>query len=228
MIHTFTRHLRVRKAATVVQQHSSHYYAQHRHFSSAPTLPTVSCADVITIPLYSDNYCYLLIDRHSKKAAVVDPGSAEEVIQVIERYQMEQGISLTTILCTHKHDDHVGGNTAIKRHFPNVEIIGTGYEAIPALDRAVYHEDTFSIGSLQVHTLHTPCHTRGHVCFYVSRASGSGHDKPSRCDQKDGGAQGLTCAESQEVAPILFSGDTLFAGGCGRFFEGTGRLAAAT
>lgn len=63
-------------------------------------------------------------------------------------------------------------------------------------------KEEYSLGSLSVRALHTPCHTRGHVLFFVT-PSGS----------RTGEAPGTT-------APLLFSGDTLFVGGCGRFFEG--------
>lgn len=158
---------------------------------------------MIKVPLFTDNYCYILVDRVTKQAAVVDPGTSSPVISALEELQLEKGINLTTILCTHKHDDHVGGNAAMKKHFPNIEIVGTGYEDLPSLDRPVYHNDIYSFGGLDVLTIHTPCHTSGHVCFFVSPSS-------------------LSNNELGDMSPILFSGDTLFAGGCGRFFEGTG------
>lgn len=198
MIRACGQHLRAKK---------TWHHVARRSFLSAH-LTTTSCAEVQIIPLYSDNYCYVLIDRLTKQAAVVDPG--KEIIREVEKLQKEKNIELTTILCTHKHDDHVGGNSAMKLHFPNVEIIGTGYEPIPSLDRAVHHEDTFTIGSLQVQTLHTPCHTRGHVCFFVTPSLHSSYEKDHD--------------KNSQLDPILFSGDTLFAGGCGRFFEGTGTL----
>ena len=55
------------------------------------------------------------------------------------------------------------------------------------------HGATFNIGSIEVKALHTPCHTQDSICYYF----------------KDGDHK------------VVFTGDTLFIGGCGRFFEGT-------
>ena len=68
---------------------------------------------------------------------------------------------------------------------------------------ALKDQEEYLLGSLSVRALHTPCHTRGHVLFYVTTSDQGG---------KVSGATG--------PAPLVFSGDTLFVGGCGRFFEG--------
>jgi hydroxyacylglutathione hydrolase len=150
----------------------------------------------------------------------VDPGEATPVIRTLKKLQKEKKINITNILCTHKHYDHVGGNIEIKREFPQIEVIGTGYESIPSVDREVKHNDIIKIGSLNVQTLFTPCHTSGHVCFYVNPLA-----------TEDDNVDDSACTEAMSShrnhkslgAPILFAGDTLFAGGCGRFFEGTGK-----
>ena len=72
---------------------------------------------------------------------------------------------------------------------------------------ALKNQEEYSLGSLTVKALHTPCHTRGHVLFYVTSAAGAG-EAPSEEEGRGGSA------------PLVFSGDTLFVGGCGRFFEG--------
>ncbi|XP_050475089.1 hydroxyacylglutathione hydrolase, mitochondrial isoform X2 [Bombus flavifrons] len=69
-----------------------------------------------------------------------------------------------------------------------------GDDRIEALTCKVKHNDTFNIGKLQVRCLATPCHTSGHICYYIT---------------------------GDQESPAVFTGDTLFAGGCGRFFEGT-------
>jgi hydroxyacylglutathione hydrolase len=70
-----------------------------------------------------------------------------------------------------------------------------GDDRIPALTHKVQHDDLFTIGSLNVRCLFTPCHTTGHICYFVE----SNDDKKL----------------------AVFTGDTLFIAGCGRFFEGT-------
>lgn len=70
-----------------------------------------------------------------------------------------------------------------------------GDDRIPALTNKVGHDETLQIGAkLNVRTLFTPCHTTGHICYYVTAENGE---------------------------RVVFTGDTLFIAGCGRFFEGT-------
>jgi hydroxyacylglutathione hydrolase len=51
------------------------------------------------------------------------------------------------ILCTHKHADHVGGNSLLKKQFPDIEIVGPVYEPIPEITRSVKDNDEFFFGS---------------------------------------------------------------------------------
>lgn len=161
---------------------------------SATTVNAFTSAKVYLFPMFNDNYGYLLTDGKSNRAACVDPGDGERVYE----WAQKLGLDLTTIICTHKHMDHVGGNEFLKSVIPSINVIGTKYEPIPALTTGVGEGDVFFFESLKFTTLYTPCHTAGHVVYLVEE-------------------QG---AESGET-PLLFSGDTLFVGGCGRFFEGT-------
>lgn len=104
----------------------------------------------------------------------------------------EKGWKLTHILTTHHHHDHTGGNLELKAA-TGCTIIGPKGEAakVPGIDKPVSEGDTFSFGGLQVHVLDTPGHTAGAVTYWIP---------------------------AQAVA---FAGDTLFAMGCGRVFEGT-------
>lgn len=104
----------------------------------------------------------------------------------------EKGWQLTHILTTHHHQDHVEANAALKSEF-HCEIIGPKGEAakIPGLDRAIGEGDTFRFGNMDVEVLETPGHTLGHISYVI----------PS--------------------AKVAFVGDTMFAMGCGRVFEGT-------
>lgn len=158
------------------------------------TLPIFSTGAIHYFNMFQDNYGYLITDGKSNRAATVDPGDGEAVLSWAEKL----GLELTTIICTHKHSDHVGGNLYIKNLLPSVEIIGPGYEEIPGLTKPVMDGDSFLFESLKFSTIHTPCHTSGHVLYFVEEVDASEPQKP-----------------------ILFSGDTLFVGGCGRFFEGT-------
>ena len=107
---------------------------------------------------------------------------------------LDTGLELKAVLTTHHHSDHSGGNAEMARRFPQVPIYG-GDERIPALTHRLKHNDKFDLGSTQITALETPCHTSGHISYHASNGSAS----------------------------VLFSGDTLFVGGCGRFFEGTAK-----
>ncbi|CEM12845.1 unnamed protein product [Vitrella brassicaformis CCMP3155] len=153
-----------------------------------------ACADVIPVPLLtgtSNNYGYLLVDRETKRAACVDPVEPKKLLSAAA----DAGATIDTLLCTHKHWDHSGGNKEMASLVPGIEVISTAYEDIPAVTKTMKDGDTHQMGSLTIKALHTPCHTRGHILFYVTKR------------------------DSNET-PILFTGDTLFVCGCGRFFEG--------
>lgn len=100
------------------------------------------------------------------------------------------GWTPSVILTTHHHGDHVEGNLALKEKY-GLTIIGPGAEAakIPGIDRTVKDGETFRFGGETVRVIETPGHTAGHVCYHFP-------------DSK-----------------IAFTGDTLFALGCGRLFE---------
>jgi len=143
---------------------------------------------IIPIRAFADNYIWLL--REAGKAAVVDPGDAAPVIAYLEREQLD----LTSILNTHHHGDHVGGNRALLARWP-VPVFGPAREAIPGVTRALVEGDTLTLPDigLVLSVLDVPGHTAGHIA----------------------------CFGRLEARPVVFCGDTLFTGGCGRLFEGT-------
>jgi hydroxyacylglutathione hydrolase len=99
---------------------------------------------------------------------------------------------ITQIWNTHWHPDHTGGNEAIKAA-TGCTITGPAAEAarIPTLDRAVAEGDVVNLGEHEALVLEVPAHTAGHIAYHLAEAH------------------------------IVFVGDTLFAMGCGRLFEGT-------
>lgn len=103
-----------------------------------------------------------------------------------------RGWRITQIWNTHWHPDHTGGNAAI-REATGCTITGPAAEAerIPTLDRRVREGDSVTLGSVVAHVLDVPAHTAGHIAYHFS-------------DDR-----------------VAFVGDTLFAMGCGRLFEGT-------
>jgi hydroxyacylglutathione hydrolase len=144
------------------------------------------------IPLAAFTDNYVWAIREGDRAAVVDPGDAAPVRAWLD----DEGVSLTAILVTHHHRDHTGGIVELVRDRA-VPVVGPAREAIPARTLPVAQGDRFTIPGLDLElgVLDIPGQTAGHVAFF-------GH----------GGAWG---------APALFCGDTLFAAGCGRLFEGT-------
>ncbi|KRZ06388.1 putative E3 ubiquitin-protein ligase makorin-1 [Trichinella zimbabwensis] len=152
---------------------------------------SVKMLTVIPVPALSDNYMYVLTDEERTAAAVVDP-----ILNVLK----QNNLTLTHVLVTHHHSDHAGGNEELSNilhseGLSRVKFIG-GDDRIPCLNEKVVHGQELKIGEINVLCMHTPCHTRGHICYYVT-------------DKKDD--------------KVVFTGDTLFIGGCGKFFEGTGR-----
>ncbi|XP_002735677.2 LOW QUALITY PROTEIN: hydroxyacylglutathione hydrolase, mitochondrial-like [Saccoglossus kowalevskii] len=142
------------------------------------------------LPALEDNYMYLLVDENTKQAAIVDPVEPDKVVNAVK----EEGVTLTTVLTTHHHWDHAGGNKKMVSMVTGLKVYG-GDDRIEKMTNKVKHGDEFKIGELNVKCLSTPCHTSGHICYYVTG---------------NGGQDGA-----------VFSGDTLFLGGCGKFFEGT-------
>ena len=141
----------------------------------------------IRIPALSDNYVWLLPYAEGR-AAVIDPAVADPVLAAADAH----GLTISHILNTHWHPDHVGGNIAIKAA-TGCAIIGPAREAekIPGIDRAVDEGDKVALGDMLADVLFVGAHTAGHIAYHFPREH------------------------------LLFPGDTLFAMGCGRLFEGT-------
>jgi glyoxylase-like metal-dependent hydrolase (beta-lactamase superfamily II) len=147
--------------------------------------------------------CTILGDTASKDAIVVDPG--DDVAQVLQALA-KHGLTCRAIVNTHTHIDHVGGNHGLREatgarvmlhesdlplydHLPlQAEFLGLPV-APPrgAVDEHIHHGDHVRAGGLDLEVLHTPGHTPGSLCFHVAGE-----------------------------APLLLSGDTLFAGSIGR------------
>lgn len=144
--------------------------------------------EIQQIPCLSDNYGYLLHVRDAGLTATIDTPDPDAINAALDR----EGWRLTHILNTHWHDDHAGGNLALKSKW-NPEIIGPRAEAakIPGIDRAVGDGDRVLLGPLAARVFDVPGHTAGHIAYWF---------------------------ESEGAA---FVGDTIFALGCGRLFEGT-------
>ena len=143
--------------------------------------------------------CFILGCEETKVAAVIDPG--DETDRILDTL-LESNLSVKTIINTHGHFDHVGGNRKLKEitgadiliHPLDVPMLsklsasaaawGMSAEDSPEPDRTIEEDDTIVIGTITLKVIHTPGHTQGGISLYT-----------------DG---------------VLFVGDTLFAGSIGR------------
>ena len=111
----------------------------------------------------------------------------------VEQALHRWGLTLQAILVTHHHADHVGGVDAL-RTATGAQVYGPARERMPEPLVRLAQGDSVKALGLQFQVIDVPGHTAGHIAYY--------------CPDMDG-------------APLLFCGDTLFSGGCGRLFEGT-------
>lgn len=105
----------------------------------------------------------------------------------------QYALQLDSILVTHHHADHTGGVDAL-REATSATVYGPATERIPAPFTPLHEGNTVHALGLDFQVLDVPGHTAGHIAFYTPDMDGK---------------------------PLLFCGDTLFSGGCGRLFEGT-------
>ena len=150
------------------------------------TLPVL----VHAVPAFADNYLWVL--SRGSEAAVVDPGDGEVVAQFLDR----EKLSLTAIVVTHHHGDHIGGIDTLRTRW-NVPVYGprAEHEQIGTLNVLLGDGDTVEVLGETYAVLAMPGHTLGHIAYH--------------------------CAAADDGAGRLFCGDTLFSAGCGRLFEGT-------
>ncbi|XP_004522030.1 hydroxyacylglutathione hydrolase-like protein [Ceratitis capitata] len=106
----------------------------------------------------------------------------------------KENLTLSYAFITHHHEDHAGGTEELAAQYPDVKICA-GDERIKCVTHCVKNDEKLKLGEMTFNCMHTPCHTVGHYCFFVECGAGG--------------------------PPALFTGDTLFQGGCGGFGEGT-------
>jgi hydroxyacylglutathione hydrolase len=146
---------------------------------------------VFIVGMLSTN-CYVIQDEKTKTAIIIDPGfdspiEAKKLLTYIEK----EGLILKFVVNTHGHDDHIGGNTYLKKkynipiciHQRDAKVLDDKNQAAPA--NVLLNEGyIIAFGEEKLNVIHTPGHTPGSICLLNER--------------------------------VIFTGDTLFAGGVGR------------
>ncbi|QWE19818.1 hydroxyacylglutathione hydrolase [Polynucleobacter sp. AP-Kolm-20A-A1] len=145
------------------------------------------------IPAFDDNYIWCIHDGSA--ALVVDPGDAEPVLKYLEQNKL----SLSGILITHHHADHTGGIMRLLEVLgSSIPVYGPVGDGIPGRTLVAIQDDKIEIASprISLKVFEVPGHTLTHIAYFANM-------------------------QANVVEPMLFCGDTLFASGCGRLFEGT-------
>ncbi len=144
--------------------------------------------EITAIPALKDNYIWAIHDDHH--AVVVDPGEAAPVLDFLK----EHVLRLDAIMCTHRHQDHIGGIAKLREVY-NVPVYGRRHPDNPHITHDLHEGDRLklatpaSVADVEFAIIEIPGHLDDHIAF---------------------------------IAPeILFCGDVLFGAGCGRNFEGT-------
>jgi hydroxyacylglutathione hydrolase len=145
------------------------------------------------IPAFDDNYIWCIHDGRS--ALVVDPGDAI----LVADYLMQNQLALTGILVTHHHADHTGGILDLLDDFgPDISVYGPAGNDIPGRTEVAREGSKIEITAprISLQVFEVPGHTLSHIAYFANM-------------------------QANVLEPMLFCGDTLFASGCGRLFEGT-------
>jgi hydroxyacylglutathione hydrolase len=138
------------------------------------------------VPLLQDNFAYVL--HEGTRAAIIDPSEARPVIKFLN----SKNLKLELILCTHHHQDHVGGIKELSRYYQCPTWASKwDLSRIDGSSKGLEEKSEIKVLGEPVQILHIPGHTSGAIGFYLPNLK------------------------------AFFSGDTLFSLGCGRLFEGT-------
>ncbi|MGI1678125.1 MAG: hydroxyacylglutathione hydrolase [Cellvibrionaceae bacterium] len=168
--------------------------------------------NVIQVPAFNDNYLWILHLKDDKQAYVVDPGDAKPIRDALSR----NGLTLAGILVTHHHPDHTAGIGELIKEFghKNVPVYGPDGGSVPSVTHPLHDGDVLNLqNGLTLKVFEVPGHTLDHIAYFYDPQS---QHLPSSPDIST-----KSLGNHNKGKPALFGGDTLFAAGCGRLFEGT-------
>jgi hydroxyacylglutathione hydrolase len=174
--------------------------------TTAPESGEAGPLQVALIPVLNDNYVFVLHRQRGGSAVVVDPAVAGPVIRWLE----QRGLELSAVLQTHHHHDHIGGTPQLLQRWPAARVIACADDRarIPFQSDGVADGDRLELLGRRIEVLAVPGHTAHHLAFHLPATAGA--EPGAETDHGTGHEPGE-----------LFCGDTLFAAGCGRLFEGT-------
>lgn len=149
---------------------------------------------ITPIPAFDNNYFW-----------VIQPNIGSSEVYIVDpgdadpviNYLKCHQLSLAAILITHRHGDHTGGVHTLLAHWP-VPVYGPESASIPQVTHPLKDGDTLYLGELKFTAFEVPGHTWEHIVYFA--------------------------ATPADQTPLLFCGDTLFAGGCGRLFDSTAEV----
>ena len=167
---------------------------------------------ILAIPCFSDNFAYFISSGSSKSGIIIDPGESNPIRNFISK----TGSITKDIFCTHKHMDHIGGVRELKEE-GDMNIYAGSKEGFTETTQTVEDKEEHEVENIYIKGFHVPCHTKGHMIYLVSSDPSASIPNPQEhTEVEDNGYM-----EYGGIHRALFTGDCLFIGGCGRFFEGT-------
>lgn len=179
------------------------------HSTAHPPMACGGKSVIVSVPFMNDNYSYVVVDSETREACAIDPADPEATLECAKKI----GARLTTVLTTHKHHDHAGGNGRLVAMMAEEEngavamkVYGHARDGCHGVNARVEHGDVVRVGrGTRFLVTHVPCHTRGHVVYGLlgQEYEDDGETAPSLADVK-----------------AMFTGDAIINGGVGAFFHG--------
>lgn len=168
---------------------------------------------VFPVRLFTDNFSYFIFGRNIRNCMLVDPADHNVILPYLQKWPQHK---VSHVLLTHRHSDHVGDLPALlhglkKLYNTETEVVSGAHDNIQGTTIPYKDNGTLDINEIRINVFQSPCHTRGAVMYYLE-------DQENSSKQND---WSMNKEDHTECYRCVFTGDTHFIGGCGRFFEGT-------